>query len=324
MFRSAHDAEAGTDISTQAAATAQRHGSARWEQEYRLEELVVEISTLRGILVDHLATFETEETTALSDRDRSAISKILHRCLDNLAWRSTQQYVALQQSALKEANLAQLQILRGVSHELRNTLNSLSLAADFTDELTEPGSRYMRESLDRNVMEMREMLEDLLDLSALFSEGPTLDVVSFSAKTALSTIGIQYRPLAEAKGLTLIINLSESLGFVRCDILKLQKIASKLLSNAIRYTDSGYISLGSQIVNHEQWALLVEDTGSGIAPEHHRSILADDYRIENVSPIRGIGFTIPLVARLVVLLDGEFFLESPEGHRNRFRIILPR
>ncbi|HEY9861868.1 MAG TPA: ATP-binding protein, partial [Candidatus Obscuribacterales bacterium] len=132
-------------------------------------------------------------------------------------------------------------------------------------------------------------------------------------------------PLADTKSLEIVIDCDRSPETVFTDPLRLQQILTNLLSNAIRYTESGTIWLTCQTLDDCQWSLAVKDTGIGISPEEQSLVFDPFYRAENndvhVPDSTGLGLAI--VSQLVNLMQGKITLTSEVGVGSTFTVILP-
>jgi signal transduction histidine kinase len=210
-----------------------------------------------------------------------------------------------------------------MSHELRNVLNGLGLAAELIeDEAAEP-VREMRVTLRRNVGHMKELLDDLLDLSALVNGQQVVRPLPFSPARMLKHVEAVYRPMAEAKGLAFHLEADPELIEVFGDERKIEQVTTNLLSNAIKYTDQGEIRLRCQALASDRWSVSVSDTGAGISKEDQKEIFSEFYRVETTSNVRGVGLGLAISCRLVELLDGELRLTSALGVGSTFEVLFP-
>lgn len=112
---------------------------------------------------------------------------------------------------------------------------------------------------------------------------------------------------------------------ITTDSLRLQQILTNLVSNAIRYTDQGSISIVCYTVDHERWAIAVSDTGRGISPAHQIKIFEPYFRVGNEADYlpesSGLGLTI--VNQLIQRLQGTLELSSQVGEGSTFSVFLP-
>lgn len=109
------------------------------------------------------------------------------------------------------------------------------------------------------------------------------------------------------------------------DRLKLQQIITNLVSNAIRYTESGTIRIICQTNDSDRWTLIVADTGVGISPEAQEQIFEPYYRAgpkENYAP-NSTGLGLAVVEKLVELLQGKIDLVSELGKGSTFTVTFP-
>ncbi len=302
---------------------ARKHGSYRWEQGYKLDEVVQELMIFRAVIIRHMVRLE-EELGAIPPHVRMVIIERLHRLLDELGWSSTQQFVHEQQRSLVDASEARARLLHNVSHELRNMLNGLGLAAELIEDETSEPVVEMRATLQRNVGHMKELLDDLLDLSALVNGQQIVRPVPFAPAALLKHVEAVYRPMAKAKGLAFYAEVGRGLETVLGDERKIEQVVVNILSNAIKYTDAGEIRLSFQGVDDDRWSLSVTDTGAGISKEDQKEIFSEFYRAKTTSHVRGVGLGLAICCRLVELLDGELRLSSTLGSGSRFEVVLPR
>lgn len=302
---------------------ARKHGSYRWEQGYRLEEVVRELTIFRTVMIRHMFQIEKEHGP-LSPEVRQVVTERLHKLLDELGWSSTEQFVHEQQRNLVHASESRARLIHNMSHELRNLLNGLGLAAELIEDETSEPVREMQTTLSRSVSHMKELLDDLLDLSALVNGQQVVRPVTFHPAGLLKHVQAVYRPMAEEKGLTLHADCDATLETVFGDERKIEQVVINLLSNAIKYTSKGEIRLSFQPVEPDRWSLSVADTGSGISSEDQKEIFSEFYRAESTSQARGVGLGLAISCRLVELLKGDLRLDSTLGEGSRFEVVLPR
>jgi signal transduction histidine kinase len=302
---------------------ARKHGSFRWEQGYRLDEVVRELMIFRTVMVRFLIGVEMQ-MGPIPMEVRLVVMERLHRLLDEVGWSSTEAFVNEQQRILVRANEARSRLIRNVSHELRNVLNGLILAGELIeDEQTEP-VQEMRATLLRNVSHMKELLDDLLDLSALVNGQQTVRSAPFALADLMRELEAIYRPMAEAKGPTFHSSMDQGLTQIVGDARKIQQVAANLLSNAIKYTHKGAVRLFFHNTDKDRWSLIVEDTGVGISESDQREIFSEFYRVESTAGVRGVGLGLAISCRLVELMGGEIRLSSALSMGSHFEVILPR
>ena len=107
--------------------------------------------------------------------------------------------------------------------------------------------------------------------------------------------------------------------------LKLRQIATNLISNAIRYTESGSVNVVCQVNENDRWSIIVTDTGIGISPEAQAQIFEPYFRAtaQNSESLNSTGLGLAIVERLVKLLQGEIELSSELGKGSVFTLTFP-
>ena len=131
-------------------------------------------------------------------------------------------------------------------------------------------------------------------------------------------------PLAAAKHLELKARFSEDLDKdYSGDALRIRQILTNILSNAVKYTTTGYISFSAETVNPEKIRLKIQDTGSGMTPEEQKIIFQEFTRLTSHATIEGTGLGLTITLKLIHLLGGEIQLNSTPGKGSCFTILLP-
>ncbi len=233
------------------------HGSHRWRQGYALGELLREIGIIRRtIFLDCVAKFEEQNADFNADVRREA-EEIIHRFFTDMTVESAEQFVQDQQwmtrrvnteleetvqqlneanRQMKEIGESRLRLLRTISHDLGNSLNAISTAANVLQEEGDDAVRHkMLLVLHRSIADMGALLQQLLSYSSLIEGRARPMLQPFETRLLFDDLVSTYAPLAQAKGLTLQADCDPALGVVVSDRVKVAQIATNLLSNAIKY-----------------------------------------------------------------------------------------
>ena len=165
---------------------------------------------------------------------------------------------------------------------------------------------------------MRDMLNTLLGFFRLDNgkEQPRLSPCRISAIT--HTLETEFIPIAMNKGLSLTVkNVCDAV--VLTDKERIIQIGNNLLSNAMKFTDNGSISL---ITNYDNGTLklIVEDTGTGMTDEEQQRVFGAFERLSNAAAKDGFGLGLSIVQRIVAMLGGTIRLESEKGKGSRFTV----
>lgn len=128
-------------------------------------------------------------------------------------------------------------------------------------------------------------------------------------------------PIAMNKGLTLTIE-SQTDAVVLTDKDRILQIGNNLLSNAMKFTDNGSISLTTDYDNGIL-KLVVEDTGTGMTDEEQQRVFGAFERLSNAATKDGFGLGLSIVQRIVAMLNGTIRLESEKGKGSSFTVEIP-
>lgn len=241
----------------------------------------------------------------------------------------------LAKEAAEQASMAKTQFLAGVSHEIRTPMTAILGFAEvlLDDESVKAGPPMLREALrtiQQNGLHLRELINDLLDLSRIEAGRPRVELAACSPRGIAEEVVASLRSRAAAKGLQLTVEPVPPLPeVIRTDRLRLRQVLMNLLGNAIKYTERGSVRLGLRRVDDSTLGpcLLCEvaDTGIGMTPEVQSRLFEPFYRVENGSDDQkeGTGLGLAISRRLVELLGGRLDLESQLGVGSTFRITLP-
>jgi hypothetical protein len=303
-------------------------------QEYRLLRQVMfstlEADLLKGTVREVMRVYSVIDSTideAIAQCFKSYIDERL-RELQHL--RSSAELTNQELTRLLKANQDNLSQL---AHELKNPLNSiigyseLILRSSRKDREV-PGTVPHLEHIERVVRNGRQLLRlinDTLEISRYEAGKMKLHPVPTDVRSLIDDVFEMLQPLAAAKELQMLLDCERAPEKVLTDPLRLQQIVTNLLSNGIRYTESGSVKLTCQMLSDNQWSIAVSDTGVGIAPEDQLRVFDPFFRADNsgtpVPDSTGLGLAI--VSQLVKLMQGKIELVSLFGVGSTFTVILP-
>jgi signal transduction histidine kinase len=131
-------------------------------------------------------------------------------------------------------------------------------------------------------------------------------------------------PLASAKGIKVNTSIPEHLPIGRGDPRRLTQVLVNLISNAIKFTDTGSIGVRVQ-ADDGQFNIAVSDTGPGIAPEDRQKIFEEFHQVDNSATRKkgGTGLGLSISRQLVDLHGGRIDLDSTVGVGSTFSVIIP-
>jgi len=265
-------------------------------------------------------------------RARQEELELLNRELEDTNRGVVALYAELDERAdyLRRASELKTKFLSNVSHEFRTPLNSIvSLARLLMDridgDLTPEQIKQVR-YIESSARDLQEMVNDLLDLAKVEAGKIRMRPRRFEVHELFSALKGMLKPLlADNNSVDLVFEDTSDLAPLHTDEGKVSQILRNLISNALKFTPSGTVSVRAQSVGGGRIEFAVIDTGIGIAPEHHETIFKEFSQVENPlqERYRGTGLGLPLCRNLAMLLGGEIFLESEIGRGSTFHLTIP-
>lgn len=233
--------------------------------------------------------------------------------------RTAELEVALSQA--ERANASRARFVAAASHDLLQPLSAATLyLASLQDE--QIGERAARtiDKVQRSLDSVETLLGALLDISRLESGHAAVTVEPIALGALFDQLREEFAPLADRKGLCLIIRPAQ--GVVMSDPIYLRRILQNLISNAIRYTQTGRVFVGARR-RGKQWMVEVRDSGPGIAPEDQGKIFREFHRLNTkTSAAEGLGLGLAIVERAASLLGHPLTLRSALGCGSTFSVRL--
>jgi len=228
------------------------------------------------------------------------------------------------------ANRAKNQFLANVSHELRTPLQSvLGYANLLTDTPLDQEQREYVHTLLSASEGLSSIINDLLDISSMEAQKLILEHIPFDLRETLNDLVHILGGRAREKGLALELRIDENLPWaLRGDPVRIRQVLLNLVSNAIKFTDSGHVLISIEVLGRRdekvRLRLAVEDTGIGINPEDiplvYEPYVQLGQRFQRQLPGAGLGLTI--CRQLVNLMQGSLDVESRPGEGSTFWIEL--
>ncbi len=321
------------------------HGLLRAKQGYDAAEVAREYHLLRQVIFSHLEAELLAGTTADVFRAfrliDAVVDEAITQCFDSYVAQRLRELEQIQtqlqltnQELNRLVNVNQENVYH-LAHELKTPLNSIigyselflrqeKWQSEIKDTL--PGIEHIERVL-RNGRQLLRLINDTLELSRADAGKIKLYLRQTNVRSVINTVVEMMQPLADAKGLKLAVITDCAPKQVVADGQRLQQIVTNLLSNAIRYTESGSIELSCHQVGEANWAIAITDTGIGIAPADTNRIFDPFFQAGEAGkqhfPPESTGLGLAIVSRLVTLLQGKIELVSEIGVGSTFTLILP-
>jgi signal transduction histidine kinase/DNA-binding response OmpR family regulator len=230
----------------------------------------------------------------------------------------------------EHASRAKSGFLAMMSHEIRTPMNAvLGLAGSLLDGSLTPAQREVVQTIRSSGDSLLRILNDILDYSKLDAGRMTFEAAPFSPATltqnAISILG----PRARAKGLAIVAESDPALpAGLLGDAGRIRQILLNLVSNAVKFTDSGGVTIRARCLGRDGDAITVEwsvrDTGIGIGSDRIANLFGDFVQADSSINRRfgGSGLGLAISKRLTEQMGGTIGVESAEGAGTTFRVCL--
>ncbi len=232
--------------------------------------------------------------------------------------------LAAARALAEQASRVKTQFFAAASHDLRQPLHAMGLfAAALEEKVRDPGVRRVVESINSSVQALEGLFNELLDFSQTDAGAIRPQLSHFSLDAGFRRLADEFGAEARAKGLQLLIHGEAPVVF--SDAVLLERILRNLLSNAVRYTLAGRISLSASGTPDGLVRIAVRDTGIGIRPEDQSRIFDEFVQLANSGRTskKGLGLGLVIVKRLCDLLGYRITLESECGMGSTFWLDVP-
>ncbi len=331
------------DIQTIVKASLQ-HGVLRAEQGFDPSEIAREYHLLKTVIFDTLDKYLSGENTVNAIRSiriiDAVIDEAIAQCFKSYVNARLKELEQLQ-SQLKLNNEELNRLVRAnqdnvsfLAHELKSSLTSIIGYSDLflrvQQQPPEIREKYHNlghiEHILNNGRQILRLINNVLEISRFDAGKLKLKPSSTNVCEVIENVQGMMEPIARAKNLEIIIDCQKAPTEIVTDSLHLQQIITNLVSNAIRYTESGSVKISCEQLDNQKWILTVSDTGIGISKEDQTNIFEPYFRVnrEDKSYLPdSTGLGLAIVTRLVKLLQGEIEVTSKINVGSTFKLTFP-
>jgi CheY-like chemotaxis protein/CHASE3 domain sensor protein len=248
----------------------------------------------------------------------------------NAALTQAQQDLEDRAAELERASQYKSQFLANMSHELRTPLNSSLILAKLLSENTLGNLNDEQVRFANTIYsagnDLLNLINDILDISKV--EAGKLELVpeQMSLRHVVEGMAMVFEPLAQQKKLAFQVQVADDVPLhMVTDRQRLEQILKNLLSNALKFTSSGQITLSLERVGDDRVGFSVHDTGIGIRPEDQQGIFNAFQQADGTTSRKygGTGLGLSISRDLAHLLGGAISLASEVGQGSCFTLTMP-
>lgn len=235
----------------------------------------------------------------------------------------------------EEANAQKNRFVSQMSHEIRTPLNAILGMNELIMQSAEKEEtkRYAADiqSAGRTLL---ALVNDVLDFSKIENGKLDIEISNYSLSSVLNDVILMVQEKIMAKGLELRLNINPDMpDSLRGDEIRIKQIILNLMTNAVKYTQTGWVELSIQMDKTQQQAdkdicliIKVGDSGIGIKQEEMPKLFGEFERLDRDKnrSIEGTGLGLSITSRLVALMDGNIKVESEYGTGSVFTVKLPQ
>lgn len=288
--------------------------------EYFINRVLAAVSVLLAAVLLHALSVAAE---ALDARNKQ-----LSAYQEELTQRNRE--LDLQRAAAEEASDRKTRLLMSVSHDIRSPLTTINLMAELIKSTTSDPDELgklpgLAQNLQSNALTLADLVTDVLDIAYFDSGRIELRESDFCLNDVIVEECRSLEPLAAAKGLSLVPELSEPAIWLRADRIKLARVLRNLINNAIQFTVRGGVTVDAALTPERALIIRVIDTGIGVAPENLQRIFGEFTQLSHGASAEraGWGLGLAICKRLARLMGGEVTIESDPGRGSILLVHLP-
>ncbi|MEO9474807.1 MAG: tetratricopeptide repeat protein [Cyclobacteriaceae bacterium] len=278
----------------------------------------------------YLETYLEEKESVINSQTRKIIESYealtsMERLKKEAEMQREKAEILEKKNLAEESSRVRQEFLSTMSHEIRTPLNAVITITSLLEDKSDNNDDELLKSLKFSSNNLLRIINDILDFSKLDAGKVTLDPTSGDLLSLLENIRNAYKNLAREKGIEIKLNIDKTVKrFYKIDETKITQILGNLVSNAIKFTDEGEVSMGVRLLRKgaksDQLEISISDTGMGIAEKSLNDIFDSFSQSKSYTTRKhqGTGLGLAIVKKLVHLHGSNIDVESTIGKGSRF------
>jgi signal transduction histidine kinase len=271
------------------------------------------------------SVYSKAELEHVSDSEQIKVIGVIQDITD---WKQAEEELEYEKERAEENNRLKTAFLQNISHEIRTPANAMMGFSTMLceSEIDLQSRKSYTEIIKQCNNQLLELISEIIDISNIEANRLEIFRNEINVNTTLKTLCDQFSPGAREKKIMLVCNsgLSDIDDVVVTDKTKLIQILSNLITNSIKFTDSGYIRVRCTRSN-TFLEFSVTDTGIGIQQENQNRIFDQYYQVLNSDSrlYEGMGLGLSITKTLVELIGGKIWFISKPGFGTTFFFTIP-
>ena len=235
--------------------------------------------------------------------------------------KSMEEALVAARTRAEESDRLKSAFIANMSHEIRTPLNAIigftSLLPDITGD---EERRQLIDLIQENNQKLLQIIDDVMNISKIEAGNDQLQLSTFDLNVILSEIADRFTPKVNP-GVALTTAFPTDIQMVTTDLSRLQCIMNHLISNAVKFTFQGSITVGYERLNTDRIRIFVRDTGKGIPDELQERVFERFFKVDEFVPGAGLGLSTSRI--MAFSLGGTVGLSSKLGEGSTFWLDIP-